>query len=98
MYEMVVGKCPFTGTDEDELLWNVCHEKVLYPKYISQECKSLIQMLLEKTPDQRLGSNTCPAGDVCHQTYFNGTIWDMVEKKKLTPPYKPEVVSFKIVN
>lgn len=96
MYEMVVGKCPFTGSDEDELLWNVCHEKVLYPKYLSTECKSLIQTLLIKDPESRLGSNSCPAGDVCYQPYFNGVNWDAVEKKKLIPPHKPEVVSIKL--
>ncbi len=30
------------GTDEDELLWNVCHEEVIYPRYLSENVKNVI--------------------------------------------------------
>ena len=66
LYEMVVGTSPFhgmcsqlfsievifvrVGTDEDELLWNVCHEEVHYPLYLSANIKSIL-VLVNKSFD-----------------------------------------------
>lgn len=42
LYEMLIGKSPFTGADEDELLWNVCNEKVVFPLFLSKESVQII--------------------------------------------------------
>lgn len=42
IYELCVGTSPFQGTDEDELLWNVCNQEVHYPKFLSEHVKELI--------------------------------------------------------
>ncbi|RWS22827.1 protein kinase C-like 1 [Leptotrombidium deliense] len=38
----MVGQSPFNGTDEDELLWNVCYEKLVYPLFLSAVSKDLV--------------------------------------------------------
>lgn len=43
MYEMLRGRSPYTGCDEDELFWNVLNTEVEYPKYFTREGKDLIQ-------------------------------------------------------
>ncbi len=45
IYEMVVGTSPFHGTDEDELLWNVCHQDVHYPRHLSDNVRDLIVLV-----------------------------------------------------
>lgn len=93
IYEMVVGTSPFHGTDEDELLWNVCYEEVNYPRYLSENIKNLIVLLLNKTAEQRLGMLACPAGDVCTQPFFKSVEWEKVAKCQIKPPFVPELTS-----
>lgn len=45
LYEMAVGKMPFRGNDENELLWNVCYEKIHYPMFLSKELTNLLQLV-----------------------------------------------------
>jgi novel protein kinase C delta type len=33
------------GTDEEELLWNVCYEEIKYPLYLSESIKSLLVLV-----------------------------------------------------
>lgn len=44
---MAVGKMPFRGNDENELLWNVCYEQIHYPMFLSRELHSLLQLVSE---------------------------------------------------
>lgn len=52
---MLIGKSPFTGADEDELLWNVCNEKIIFPLFLSKEAVHIIALLLNRNPEKRLG-------------------------------------------
>lgn len=45
LYEMAVGKMPFRGGDENELLWNVCYEQIHYPMFLTKELTSLLQLV-----------------------------------------------------
>jgi hypothetical protein len=45
LYEMAVGKMPFRGNDENELLWNVCYEQIHYPMFLSKELTSLLKLV-----------------------------------------------------
>lgn len=42
---MAVGKMPFRGNDENELLWNVCYEQIHYPMFLTKELTSLLQLV-----------------------------------------------------
>jgi len=48
LYEMAVGKMPFRGNDENELLWNVCYEQIHYPMFLTKELASLLQSVSSK--------------------------------------------------
>ncbi|XP_075677336.1 uncharacterized protein LOC113795898 isoform X2 [Dermatophagoides pteronyssinus] len=91
IYEMLVGTSPFNGTDEDELLWNVCNTEVHYPKFLSEQVKNLIVLLLKKNPQERLGLPNSPAGEIVQQQWFHGIQWDSVEKCQLKPPFIPKL-------
>lgn len=47
LYEMAVGKMPFRGGDENELLWNVCYEQIHYPMFLSKELTKLLEQVSE---------------------------------------------------
>lgn len=50
LYEMAVGKMPFRGNDENELLWNVCYEQIHYPMFLTKELTSLLQSVSPLLP------------------------------------------------
>ncbi|XP_018494640.1 uncharacterized protein LOC100899606 [Galendromus occidentalis] len=89
MYEMLRGRSPYTGCDEDELFWNVMNTEVEYPKYFTREAKDLIKNLLQKEPERRLGVPESGQGDIKDHGFFYGISWSHVEKKQLTPQFRP---------
>lgn len=52
-YEMLVGRPPFEGDDDDELFKNIIGKPVLYPRLLSSQAKSLLQKLMVKRPSKR---------------------------------------------
>ena len=55
IYEMLVGRPPFDGDDEDQLkiFNNVLDIPMHYPRSLSSQAKSLLQQLMEKWPSKR---------------------------------------------
>ncbi|XP_043227085.1 putative protein kinase C delta type homolog [Amphibalanus amphitrite] len=91
LYEMLIGRSPFSGTDEDELFWSICNEDVYYPRYLTVQAKELLGLLLLRDPEKRLGMPGCPAGRIRDQVFFKSINWEKLEKKKLPPPVKPRL-------
>ena len=91
LYEMLIGRSPFSGTDEDELFWSICNEDVYYPRYLSVQAKEILGMLLVRDPEKRLGMPGCLAGSIRNQVFFKPINWEKLEKKKVPPPVKPRV-------
>lgn len=59
LYEFVVGIVPFMGDSPEALFANIINEEVEYPEgeeALDPEAESLIRMLLEKNPVDRLGT------------------------------------------
>ncbi|XP_054722210.1 putative protein kinase C delta type homolog [Uloborus diversus] len=91
LYEMLNGRSPFCGTDDDELFWSICNEEPTYPHYLTKESVDILKLLLNKKPQDRLGSPSCPAGDIENQPFFNSIDWKKIERKEVTPPVKPKI-------
>nr|XP_018904831.1 PREDICTED: uncharacterized protein LOC109035592 isoform X2 [Bemisia tabaci] len=92
LYEMLIGQSPFSGCDEDDLFWSICNEQPTYPRYLSVEAKKILQELLEKDATKRLGSvETNSLGEITEHVFFRGLDWNKLERRELTPPYKPRV-------
>ena len=54
---MLTGIPPFYCKDRDILFDTIINEEPEYPEYLSNEVIDLIQKLLIKNPDKRVGSN-----------------------------------------
>jgi len=93
MYEMMVGRLPFYNRDHDKLFELILMDEVRFPKSISQEAKDLLGGLLIKDPFTRLGGGPEDAEAVKNHTFFASINWSDLEKRRITPPFKPQVVS-----
>uniref|UniRef100_A0A1I8NYG9 Protein kinase C n=1 Tax=Stomoxys calcitrans TaxID=35570 RepID=A0A1I8NYG9_STOCA len=91
LYEMLIGQSPFSGCDEDELFWSICNEIPWFPVYITEEATSILKGLLEKDHDKRIGNQYSPAGDVVEHVFFRPIDWNLLEKRLIEPPCRPQV-------
>ncbi|XP_071321768.1 serine/threonine-protein kinase N2 isoform X2 [Trachinotus anak] len=91
IYEMLVGESPFPGDDEEEVFDSIVNDEVRYPRFLSPESVSLIQKLLQKNPEMRLGAGEDDASQIKRHRFFQGTDWDALLAKKVKPPFLPVI-------
>merc|ERR1711874_728580 len=90
LYELLTGQLPFYHEEKKKMYRLIVTEKVLYPRIVSAEARELISKLLTKNPDRRLGSLT-DAEEVMEQPFFAAIDWSDLKKKRIIPPFKPEL-------
>lgn len=91
IYEMLVGESPFPGDDEEEVFDSIVNDEVRYPRFLSPESVSLIQKLLQKNPELRLGAGEEDASQIKRHKFFQGMDWDALLAKKVKPPFLPVI-------
>uniref|UniRef100_A0AAY4DXT1 protein kinase C n=1 Tax=Denticeps clupeoides TaxID=299321 RepID=A0AAY4DXT1_9TELE len=91
IYEMLVGESPFPGDDEEEVFDSIVNDDVRYPRFLSPESVSIIQKLLQKNPEKRLGAGEQDANEVKRHRFFQGVDWESLLSKKVKPPFLPTV-------
>lgn len=93
LYEMMSGKLPFYNQDHEIMFENILVEEVRFPRQISVEARDLLGGLLVKDPAKRLGGGADDAKEIMAHTFFSSIDWKDLEEKKITPPFKPQVMS-----
>lgn len=58
VYEMLIGQSPFQGDDEDELFESIRSETPHYPRWITKEAKSLLELVTIRIRIYVLGTHT----------------------------------------
>uniref|UniRef100_A0A673ARL2 protein kinase C n=1 Tax=Sphaeramia orbicularis TaxID=375764 RepID=A0A673ARL2_9TELE len=91
IYEMLVGESPFPGDDEEEVFDSIVNDDVQFPRFLSPDSVSLIQKLLQKNPDMRLGAGEEDALEIKRHKFFQGVDWDALLAKKVKPPFLPVI-------
>ncbi|KAL0965149.1 hypothetical protein UPYG_G00277420 [Umbra pygmaea] len=91
IYEMLVGESPFPGDDEEEVFDSIVNDDVRFPRFLSPESVSIIQKLLQKNPENRLGAGEADASEVKKHRFFQGVDWESLLHKKLVPPFVPRL-------
>ncbi|XP_071377264.1 serine/threonine-protein kinase N2 [Centroberyx affinis] len=91
IYEMMVGESPFPGDDEEEVFDSIVNDEVRYPRFLSPESVSLIQKLLQKNPETRLGAGEQDATEVKRHHFFQAVDWDALLAKRVRPPFLPAI-------
>uniref|UniRef100_A0A671RH19 protein kinase C n=1 Tax=Sinocyclocheilus anshuiensis TaxID=1608454 RepID=A0A671RH19_9TELE len=91
IYEMLVGESPFPGDDEEEVFDSIVNDEVCYPRFMSPESVSIIQKLLQKNPEKRLGAGEQDANEVKRHRFFQGIDWEALLAKRVKPPFLPSI-------
>ncbi|XP_064406888.1 protein kinase C alpha type-like [Halichondria panicea] len=98
-YEMLVGRPPFDGDDDDQLFNNIMEKPVHYPRGMSDPAKKLIQGFLTKHPSRRLGCHPDTGeSDIKSAPFFKSMDWERLARRELKPPYKPKIRGKKSVS
>ena len=91
IYELVEGENPFfyPGMDQITLFESICTDTP-YPveKDVSNEALDLIDKLLTKNPDKRLG--TFREKDILAHQWFSDIDLHKLRRKKLESPWAPD--------
>lgn len=90
LYELLYGKTPFKGYDNEETLSNVVYQNLKFPDspLVSFQAKDLIRRLVMKDPESRLGSEK-GAAEIKRHPFFEGLNWALI--RCAIPPELPDV-------
>ncbi|KAF3859919.1 hypothetical protein F7725_000174 [Dissostichus mawsoni] len=105
MFEMMAGRSPFDiitdnpDMNTEEYLFQVILEKpIRIPRSLSVKAASVLKGFLNKLfwsqqdPKERLGCQVETGyTDIKSHTFFRSIDWDQLEKKEMTPPFKPQI-------
>ncbi|KAF8079442.1 hypothetical protein N665_1026s0002 [Sinapis alba] len=93
LYELLYGKTPFKGYNNDETLANVVLQNLKFPDspLVSFQAKDLIRGLLVKEPENRFGSEKGSA-EIKRHPFFEGLNWALI--RCAIPPELPDFYEF----
>ncbi|KAK7262726.1 hypothetical protein RJT34_30306 [Clitoria ternatea] len=85
LYEMLYGRTPFRGKNRQKTFSNILHKDLTFPSSIpaSLAARQLINALLQRDPDNRLGSTT-GANEIKQHPFFRGINWPLI--RNMSPP------------
>ena len=93
IYQMLLQQSPFRGEDEDEIYDAILADEPLYPIHMPRDSVSILQKLLTREPEFRLGSGPTDAQEIMSQPFFRNINWDDIRAKRVEPPFKPQITS-----
>jgi protein-serine/threonine kinase len=93
IYEMLTGLPPFYTRDREKLFERIKRGELSYPSYVTPDAKSLLQAIIYRDPNKRLGGGPEGVEEVKRHNFFSGVDWTDVYDKKITVPFKPQLNS-----
>ncbi|KAF5102032.1 hypothetical protein D0Z03_000488 [Geotrichum reessii] len=93
IYQMLLGQSPFRGEDDDEVFDAILLDEPLYPIHMPRDSVSILQALLIREPEKRLGSSERDALDIMEHDYFKNINFDDIYHCRVPPPYVPKIDS-----
>ncbi|KAJ9648158.1 Serine/threonine kinase [Coniosporium tulheliwenetii] len=93
IYQMLLQQSPFRGEDEDEIYDAILADEPLYPIHMPRDSVSILQKLLTREPDLRLGSGPTDAQEIMSHAFFRNINWDDVYHKRVPAPFLPQITS-----
>jgi serine/threonine protein kinase len=91
IYQMLLQQSPFRGEDEDEIYDAILADEPLYPIHMPRDSVSILQKLLTREPELRLGSGPTDAQEIMSHAFFRNINWEDIYHKRITPPFVPTV-------
>jgi len=94
MYDMVAGSPPFKGESKQQTIELIKRGRPSYLMFLSQDFNDLLQGLLVKTPERRLGSaEQGGVSAIKTHKWFASVNWSSVENRTSQPPIVPKMTS-----
>lgn len=91
IYQMLLQQSPFRGEDEDEIYDAILADEPLYPIHMPRDSVSILQKLLTREPEHRLGSGPTDAQEIMSHAFFRNVNWEDIYYMRVEPPFKPTV-------
>jgi len=92
-YELVTGKTPFQGETAKRICESIQNDEPEEMEKIPADLRGLVQGLLEKDPEERLGKKS--AQEIKEHEYFKGLDWGRVFAKSFKMQWKPDPENMK---
>lgn len=93
VYQMLLQQSPFRGEYEDEIYNAILSDEPIYPVHMPRDTVSLIQHLLARESEKRLGSGPLDALEIMQHPFFRGINWDDLYHKRTPVPFLPRLQS-----
>uniref|UniRef100_A0A4W3GDI7 non-specific serine/threonine protein kinase n=1 Tax=Callorhinchus milii TaxID=7868 RepID=A0A4W3GDI7_CALMI len=90
LYEMLYGLPPFYSRDTAEMYEHILHKPLQLRPGTSNSACSILEGLLEKDRQRRLGAKEDFAEINCHP-FFDLINWEDLDQKEIPPPFNPSV-------
>lgn len=93
IYEMLSGHNPFKTGQKMSFMdqMNLILEKQIpMQPYFSADASHLLQNLLKKKPEERIGCRKQGVAELKAHSWFKDIDWDLLEDKLIKPPYVPD--------
>ena len=90
---MLLQQSPFRGEDEDEIYDAILADEPLYPIHMPRDSVSILQKLLTREPEHRLGSGPTDAQEIMAHSFFRNINWDDIYHKRVPAPFVPQITS-----
>lgn len=97
MFEMLSGYSPFEAPDDESLYRSIVNDEVQIPRPLSYEATSMLDGLLIKDPQTRLGCRERAEQDILDHRFFlfkttdnlRTYQWELIKSQGMRPPYVP---------
>ena len=91
LFELMYGLPPFYSRDIHEMYDNILHKPLKLKPTISVAGRNFLEGLLQKDKYRRLGAGLEGSKAVKRHEFFRLIQWELLEQKKLEPPFNPNV-------
>eukprot|EP00475_Leptophrys_vorax_P001014 TRINITY_DN10531_c1_g1_i1.p1 TRINITY_DN10531_c1_g1~~TRINITY_DN10531_c1_g1_i1.p1 ORF type:complete len:586 (+),score=176.51 TRINITY_DN10531_c1_g1_i1:22-1758(+) len=89
LYELTVGQSPFYSENINKMYDKIKWATVIqYPSTMSEDCKSLIDALMHKNPEKRLGFSHRDVEEIKEHPFFKDVNWDGLLAKEVESPIR----------
>lgn len=93
LYEMICGRTPFFDKNRKLMFYKIINREPTFSSLFSEEAQVVIQSLLRKKEQERLGSGAQGAKAIMNSTFFARIDFKDLYAKKIPPPFVPDVVN-----
>jgi len=91
LYEMIVGLPPFFSENTNLMYELISKANLRTPSFVSDKARDLMEKLLKRNPEDRLGAGQEDEMAIRKQPFFAEVDFDKLYRKEIEPEFKPKL-------